>query len=374
MSLRIAHLSIARGFPGLVRQLEYEYWSARQIADIEWKTLAYTYDDDERPFVKRLPRVFQGIFRRKLFGWIWLLRHAKEYDFVMMRHMTFDPFALILAYFVKNRVVIFHSKTDRELPLIRPGMRGRAAGLLEKISRDVVVRMAAGVLGVTEEIRDYHVNGRKIEKPPPSTIYPNGILVEKVTAVDDRRSDGVLEIGFMCGAFAQWHGLDLIMNALDQKANREEMTWKVVLHLIGTVNETQRRAIDRFNEVSRADRIVWHGCMNERGYRTVFARCHVGLGALAVERQNLNECATLKVREMLAMGVPVYSGHRDAAIPDDFSYYRVRKGDLLGELIDFALENRATDRQTVRELASPYIDKVARMRAVADFLAGIKAG
>ncbi len=66
--------------------------------------------------------------------------------------------------------------------------------------------------------------------------------------------------------------------------------------------------------------------------------------------------ASLKVRDYLAAGVPVVSGHDDV-FPDDFPYYR-RTGTDIEAILAAAHEWRSVDRATVREAARPHIDKV----------------
>lgn len=75
-----------------------------------------------------------------------------------MRHMTFDPFALIFAPLIPNRVSIHHAKEIEELRLIRQGWKGRLASVVEKFCGKFSVCKAKMILGVTNEIAEYEEN------------------------------------------------------------------------------------------------------------------------------------------------------------------------------------------------------------------------
>ena len=52
-------------------------------------------------------------------------------------------------------------------------------------------------------------------------------------------------------------------------------------------------------------------------------------------RNGLTDGCTLKVREMLAMGLPIFSGHKDTALPDNFPYY-FSEGGNIEDIIEFS--------------------------------------
>ena len=67
----------------------------------------------------------------------------------------------------------------------------------------------------------------------------------------------------------------------------------------------------------------------------------------------MREACTLKVREYLRAGLPVYAAHDDVAGLPWF-----KKGPAtLAAALDYADEVRAVDRATVAEDARPFIDK-----------------
>lgn len=370
-NVRVAYLIVTRSFPGLLKQIEYDRALTRDLDGIEWDHFTFLDSDEDSDLVQPLPPLLRGVFGRKLFAWIWLLRNSGRYDFVIVRHMEFDPFAPLFAWFVRNRVPVHHSKEVLELRLIRRGWKGRAASLLERFSGRIAVRTSRALLGVTREICDYQRDYRGLPPEFPVGFFPNGVIVDNMALLGDERPGGTIEIGFMCGAFAQWHGLDILLDKLREYLRDSGHPAPVKLHLIGRLSEAQLADVARVNAAAGAEIVIPHGRLKEDAYRRILDRCHIGLGSLAMDRIEMEEGATLKVREMLAMGLPLYSGHRDTALPAAFPYYKIGDGDFDG-ILAFARAVGRVPRDAVRDAARPYIDKRVRIENLAEFLKGLK--
>jgi hypothetical protein len=69
----------------------------------------------------------------------------------------------------------------------------------------------------------------------------------------------------------------------------------------------------------------------------------------------MQEACTLKVRESLMMGLPVYAGYRDV-FPKDFIFYREGPCEM-ANIIKFAREMRDFDKRIVAENSRIHIDK-----------------
>lgn len=96
-----------------------------------------------------------------------------------------------------------------------------------------------------------------------------------------------------------------------------------------------------------------------------FANADFGLAALAMERNGLREGSTLKVREMLAAGIPVFSTHSDPSFPQEFDFFRLRDEIRLEDFVEFAGRMKAYSRSDVRLASEMHISKELIMR---DFL------
>ncbi len=360
--LRILHLSVQRVLPaGQRKQLQYEVAATQGIAGVEWSTIALHTGELKEPFEGPIPPPFRKILLRSLYGWIILQRLSCRYDFVLMRHMVFDPFAFLFAPVVANRISVHHAKEVEELTLVRRGISGRIASWMERHSGRFVVRHGAGILGVTKEIANYERETRQSTRP--IGVYPNGMDPAVVVLANDARSDDAINAIFICGIFSAWHGLDRLVAAVE---NAENAPAGLRIHLIGKLTEDQKKLVKDLGD--RRKVFVIHGFLNDSAYQYLVDRADLGIGSLAMDRQNLREGATLKVREMLGAGLPVYSGHADTALPTDFPYYLNELPVDIASLADFARRMKEVSRAQVRDAALPFITKSASVQGVIDWI------
>lgn len=361
-SLRVVHLTVYRDLPsGVRKQIKWEQIASKRLEGVEWASLAVHGGAAVELFERRIPFALRPMFLRNLYGWLIAMRLARAYDVVLLRHMPFDPFAFMFAPLIRNRVSVHHSREWEELPLIRPGFVGRIAGALEQITGLFAVRCAIGVLGVTTEIAQFQVDNRAPGKP--AGLYANGIALDAVDLVGDRRSSTAVHVVFMSHTFSEWHGLDRLVNAaLHSPIVPDCLTF----HIIGHLSKLQKIQIADLGP--RATLFRLHGFLGTDAYCNLLSSADVGLGSLAMDRQNLTEGATLKVREMLGMGLAVYSGHADTALDPGFPFYRKVSSLDLADLVLFARSMKHHSRLEIRKAAAPFIDKAATMQVTAEWL------
>lgn len=362
--MRVLHLSVFRQLTGGQRkQLQFEADAAKQLEEGCWDTLALHAGTPMEDFERRIPGPFRPMFLRTLYAWILMLRLSRQYDVVLCRHMAFDPFALLFSWFIRNRASVHHAKEMEELLLIRPGLQGQLASRLERLAGAISAKTAAGIIGVTEDIRQYELAVRKVDKP--SYVYPNGIFFPGFQPAPDHRSPSVVNAVFICENFASWHGLDLLIDAASAYQPIEKDP-RLNIHLIGSLTDAQVAQINAANSVN--DIFVVHGSLLAKDYEPIMSVCDIGIGSLALSRKGLQEAATLKVREYLAIGLPVFSGHKDVAIPDDFEHY-VNGECSIDKILVFGVKSKSVSRQAVRQLSRPFIDKAAILKRTMDWLA-----
>lgn len=359
--MRVLHLSCSRILStGQRNQLRFEVNAAPHIEGVEWTTLAIHDDAPTNDFEIRTPPIFRAVIIRYVFGWWVMIKRRGQYDIIINRHFTFDPFVMLFGWFVNNRISLHHSKEIQELRLIRKGWRGRLASSLEKWSGYINSRQVVAALGVTREIALYEKQLYKSEIPVYQ--YPNGIESESVKTLDDKRSPGI-NIAFACGRFTQWHGLDRLLDNLE--AASEGSLSGVRIHVLGHVSEDIRSRITASARATEV--IVLHGHKSGDDYRAVLEACDIGLGSLAMDRQGLMEGATLKVREYLALGLPVYASHYDTSLPRDFPYYSFGTVDF-ANIVEFASQSKRFSRGDVRSKSIPFIEKAGTMSALIHWL------
>jgi glycosyltransferase involved in cell wall biosynthesis len=365
--LRIVHLTVCRDLPSSIRkQIKWEHSASRRLKDVEWFSLVVHGGIAVEPFEKRIPPLFRPMFLRNLYGWLIAQRLSRTHDLLLLRHMPFDPFALIFAPLIRNRVSVHHSREWLELPLIRSGIVGRLAGSLEMLTGFVSVRCARGVMGVTNEIAHFQVNCRSPGKP--AGLYANGIDLSDVQEALDLRDASFVKIVFMSNTFSEWHGLDRLVDAV---RDIPVIPTLLSIEIIGNLSEPLKKQISALGSRAKIFRI--HGFLDTEAYQNLLAAADVGLGSLAMDRQNLYEGSTLKVREMLAMGLPVYSGHVDTSLPPEFPFYHKASVVDIEALVGFARAMKSYSRSEIRAAAAPFIDKASTMQVAVDWLNKLSA-
>jgi hypothetical protein len=100
---------------------------------------------------------------------------------------------------------------------------------------------------------------------------------------------------------------------------------------------------------------VAHGKKDAAFIRRKTAEAWVGLSSFALHRQNMRQACTLKVREYLRLGLPVYAGYQDV-FQDTFPYFRQGECNM-ADLLHYAREVRTSSPVAVAAAARPYIDK-----------------
>jgi len=190
-------------------------------------------------------------------------------------------------------------------------------------------------------------------------VYPNGIDYSAFDIVGDGRA-GRVKVAFVASKFFSWHGLSQILVSLQGFQLKRE----IELHLIGEVLPHDLALID---SLKLADNVVFHGKLSLSSLRDRLSEMDVGLASFGLGEAGVNEACTLKVREYLAAGIPVYSGHRDVGLPAGYNFYRVGQANI-SEVYNYALEMRGVSRSQVRNCSQGYIDKEALLRGLHGWL------
>lgn len=367
-SINVIHLTVVKELTsGQKKQLLWEYNASQAVEGANWLTLAFQVADSDEQFVRQIPFLFRGRFMRKLYSWLVSIRLSKYCDFLLVRHVYYDPFGFILAPLVKNRLPVYHAKPIDEIDALFKGIIRKIATIAEFYSSYRSTECAAGVIGVTREIA--RTQSKICIEEKPAGVYPNGVTVDELEILKDRRSNRELHVGFICGTFAPWHGLDKVISAIDCSLNPQS-TEVITIHLIGKLTDQQEKEIRR-NSITRSV-FRAYGILGEPEYRKILERCDFGLSSFALGRKNLTEASPLKVREMLAMGLPVYSGHADPALDEKQLFVKLDKKITLMGMIQFGFACKALSREEVRAHSRQRIGKVESMNALIKFLGTVK--
>lgn len=361
---RILHISYFDTLgPGHSRQLIAEHAASARLEGISWKTVAVTTGRVDMPWAHRVPTLFRFPQGGKLFFWLSIARRARSYDAILVRHTIPDPFAPLLAPLVRNLYTVHHTKETEEIDALLTGAKRAVLGWWERHIVPLGYRRAAGVIGVTGEIGRYEADRFGSARPP--YVYPNAFEFDGVLT-GDRRSDDELSIVFTASSFEPWHGLDRL---LDSIAMAPDLARPLRVHLVGRIPPKLAERIAHMRTRSR-ERVIFHehGTLTSEEIHELYTSAHVGVASLALDRNGLSEASTLKVREYLATGVPVYSTHIDSALPDDFPFYHIDERVDVGNLVDFALSVASIPRDEVSIAARRHLGKAEAMTALVSSL------
>jgi len=349
--MKVLHAAFAyKPSPGVVNQMLWESRAAGS-SGLEWSVFLYC---SELPNVSEHERFIELskaavakrgvgravswlIFRMRFYRRLRELSRGK--DVLLLRYSSYDPLQLLFILFAKVPVVLVHHTIEYDEVRAKERSGAKLLAEFEALLGWVSLRLASGIVGVTREIAQYE-NGR-VGFSKRSFVYPNGIVLDGKRLADERGDTP--ELLFVASYFADWHGLDLVIDAFSGSAHSFK------LHLVGAVPP-------ELEQVVKADpRYVLHGTLSSEDIAKLACRCWVGLSSFALYRKGLQEACTLKVREYLAVGLPVYAGHQDV-FPESFEFYRNGRAEA-GQILEFAFYCRKVSRESVAGAAREFIDK-----------------
>jgi glycosyltransferase involved in cell wall biosynthesis len=365
--MEVLNVTVVGDLPeGLRAQLNYEYAAAQNLESDIWITRVFHNGVPLNAFERRLPFWARNLIGRKLFLWIYLLARHRNFDFVLNRHSPFDLFAFFFARFISNRISVHHSMELAELKLVRRGWKGILASALERVTGRHSLRNVCAVVGVTKEIALYELGrlGSSLNVKKRALVYPNAIDCSAFTSLTDCRAEQFCFL-FICSDFKDWRGLDLVFENVAVASQDKEFQ----LHLVGFLTDDQLEQVDELNTSKGREVIVVHGKLFGTELDALLSKADVGLASFGLFRIGLHEGCTLKVREYLASGLPVYSNHVDSSLPSDFKYYKKDDAFNLGSLLNFAKQMRSVSRADVRAASMSLISKD---QALNKLLAGLR--
>lgn len=342
---------------GIINQNKIEYDAIKKLS-ISWKTIIFcasNISDNHAIFIKnnyeykrndsKFKKFFSGVnFQISYYKWIY--QHAKEYDVLIIRYSSAAPLQtifILVNYVFLNKKVFFvrHTRVISELKLSSSKSKYLLIPLEELLARINSI-FKVGIMGVTKENINVEKN-RCLLKSTHCYHLSNGENhTEKLDSIEDKRKEKP-EMIIMASYFYIWNGLDLLLDSV--MASDKIFT----LHIVGEIDhEKNHRALCD-------ERVVCHGTLTAPEIDKLMSYCWIGIDSLALWRKNMSEGNTLKTREYLLHGLPVYAGHADC-FPEDFLFYKVGSASI-DNLLEFSIIAREYTKKYVREIATPHISK-----------------
>lgn len=343
--MRVLHATILKKpIVGIVNQLFLEKTAAENLG-LSWDSIlcvgemGNNFDYKKQDIIKVLHN--NNWFALRLAFYKFLISKNDEFDVLLLRHNTSNPLEYLFLKSIDKPVFLVHHTLEEAELLSDNTIKGKMKYSAERVFGGMSIKNSDGIICVTEEIFKYE-NARVDNFFEKKIIYPNGVFYNNTELVDNRTL-GIPEILFVASDFIPWHGLDLLLRDLENTSE------KFILHIVGNVS--RKDAI----EAEKDNRVILYGVLNQEEINEVIQKSWVGLSSFALDRKKMKEACTLKVREYLHGGVPVYSGYKDV-FPSEFKYYR-KGSPNFNEIIKFAKEMRLVSKQDIKESSRPYIDK-----------------
>lgn len=339
--MRYVHAAVSMNpSTGVIRQMAEEAQAAAALG-LNWTTWL-CQASDLSPALRGWPAWLRYALLRVRF-YFSLARLARRGNRIVLRHSPGDPFLFFASFFLGPYFTVHHTLEEAELAALQFRFSRLQLKFERLLGRRVVVR-ARGIVCLTPEIARH-----QLDRLPPRAerlvcIFPNGILYpDGRTAPADRRGDQP-EVIFVASYFFEWHGLDALLDSMPHAGNEG------LLHLVGLLPEAVKRKAAGFECV----RI--HGPLDPSTLDELIAQCWLGLSSFGLASKGMTEACSLKVRDYLRAGLPVYAGHRDSALPPDFEYFRQGPAQW-HDILAYAHGMRSAPRSGVAAAARPLIDK-----------------
>lgn len=182
----------------------------------------------------------------------------------------------------------------------------RSKVLYHRLFRRRILAPIAGFVTVTRELAE------RIPTPGrPTIVIANGIDLARFTPLPPPALSAPIRLVFIGSAGAPWHGLDRLGELARLCPNAT----------IDVVGCTPRDWASVGGTSSPPLAMRFHGHLARSDYEPLLAAATAAIGTMGLYRKQMNEACPLKVREYLAMGLPVIAGYRDTDIGPGADYY-----------------------------------------------------
>ena len=230
-------------------------------------------------------RRYDGPMSRELaLAQLVLAAHRHSPDLLYFRFSLVHPPVLGLGVGVPTVIEVNTDDTHET------ALWGSARSLYNAATRDVVLRRADAMVFVTTELSTRAAFASFTRR---RSVITNGIALDEYPELPVP-AGAPPRLVFVGSAGQPWHGIDKLLTLAERRPR-----WQ--FDIVGSRDDSGRAPSN----------IIWHGALQRAAVLDVLALAHVGVGTLALHRNSLDEASTLKIREYLAVGLPVIYGYHD---------------------------------------------------------------
>ena len=177
-------------------------------------------------------------------------------------------------------------------------LRSKSKYILFRIFSRFIYSNISGAIYVSNELKNN--NEHHFSSGIPKIAIINGINLERIQPLLPQACEtpGLFFVG---SANQPWHGIEELIEFARTHQN-------IDVHIIGDTRDQ--------NESN----LFFYGNLELAEYRTIASKCLAGVGTLNLKSKNMAEASPLKVREYLALGLPVILKYRDTDLTGDEDY------------------------------------------------------
>jgi hypothetical protein len=219
-----------------------------------------------------------------------LVRAARRLDpaILYLRKDIFYPQLLALP---RTAALVLEVNED-DLTEFRLGSRRRYE--YNRLTRAILLRRARGLVFVTAELQR---SPAFAAYRGPSVVVANGIRLAEYPEAQPPANVRP-RLVFVGSPGQVWQGVDKVVTLAGL-----EPGWD--FDVIGA------RGGDIAGTAAAMPNVTWHGPLDHAAALRVMASADIGIGTLALHRKGMAEAGALKLREYLALGLPVIYGNTD---------------------------------------------------------------
>jgi hypothetical protein len=206
-------------------------------------------------------------------------------------YLRWDLFYPPMLRFPRRAPLVIEINTDDQA---ESALGSRVRSTYNRLTRGLLLSRARGFVFVTSELSGkpsfagFRAVHRVVTNGVELAAYPSLPAVEGTAP----------RLAFVGTADQPWHGVDKLV---DLAARRP--AWR--FDIMGLDADTALISGPAPANVS------WHGAIDRAEVVEVLATADIGVGTLALHRKSMNEACPLKVREYLAVGLPILYGYAD---------------------------------------------------------------
>ena len=183
----------------------------------------------------------------------------------------------------------------------------RAKQWYHRLTRARVLRAVSAFVPVTHELAErFAVFGR------PAETIGNSIALDEFAPLPPVPAGAPLRAIFVGSPQTPWHGLERV-------AELAALFPEIGFDVIGCTFDQWRRITGAVAPAPA--NVMFHGSLLRSRYEPLARAATFALGTFGLYRKSMHEACPLKVREYLALGLPVLAAYRDTDVPPEAEYF-----------------------------------------------------